>query len=89
MNKAVPEDVSKISRTFTFQDCIEIEFTKEDISRGIEWQIQDDRHAVIVHLEGNITELDTEIDGCLFSPARLILKKYGLFQLDANMWAVL
>ena len=68
MNKAVPEDVSKISRTFTFQDCIEIEFTKEDISRGIEWPIQDDRHAVIVHLEGNITELDTEIDGCLFSP---------------------
>lgn len=68
MKKTVSEDKSKISRTFTFQDCIEIEFTTEDISKGIEWPILDDRHSVIVHLEGNITELETEIDDCLLSP---------------------
>lgn len=45
--------------------------SREDISDGVNWTIHDDRHAVIVHLGGVMTELETELDGFgrSFNPA--------------------
>ena len=57
MNKAVPEDVSKFLGHSLFPRLYQ-SGSQRGYFRGIEWQIQDDRHAVInCTLEGNITEL--------------------------------
>mgnify|MGYP003669272538 CR=1 FL=1 len=44
-------------------DGLELVATREDIKGGIEWSIHDHRHAVIVHLNGRMTALETELDG--------------------------
>ncbi|WP_447971085.1 hypothetical protein [Nitrospira sp. M1] len=49
--------------TYSQWNAFDAVFTKEDISNGIEWSINDDRHAVIVHLGGTMSALETELDG--------------------------
>lgn len=43
---------------------VEFRVSREDISAGTDWAIHEQRHAVIVHLEGAINQLETEMDGC-------------------------
>lgn len=44
---------------------------RENITGGVDWKIKDRRHAVIVHLGGKMSALETELDGVgmSFSPA--------------------
>ena len=36
---------------------------QEDITQPTDWQVKDDRHVVIVHLGGEMNDLETELDG--------------------------
>lgn len=42
---------------------VECRVSREDISDGVDWAIREPRHAVIVHLEGAINQLETEFEG--------------------------
>lgn len=42
---------------------IELVFQESDIRRPTDWRHQNDRHAFIVHLGGNMSRLETELDG--------------------------
>lgn len=43
---------------------VEFRVSREDISAGVDWTIREPRHAVIVHLQGRIQRLETELEGC-------------------------
>jgi AraC family transcriptional regulator len=43
---------------------VEFRVSREDISAGVDWTIREPRHAVIVHLQGHIHRLETELEGC-------------------------
>jgi AraC family transcriptional regulator len=43
---------------------VEFLVSSEDISAGTEWAIHEDRHAVVVHLDGAIHQLESEFEGC-------------------------
>lgn len=42
---------------------LEVTFRSDDISRPTDWRIRDNRHAVVVHLGGQMSRLETELDG--------------------------
>ena len=42
---------------------VDVLFATEDIRRPTDWAINDDRHALIVHLGGRMDVLETELDG--------------------------
>ena len=55
--KPLRRDKEHSWRTFDFMA------TEEDISGGFEWSIPENRHAIIVHGGGAMSELETELDG--------------------------
>lgn len=42
---------------------LEVTFRSDDITRPTDWRIHDRRHAVVVHLGGKMSRLETELDG--------------------------
>ena len=42
---------------------LEVSFRSDDITRPTDWRIHDRRHAVVVHLGGQMRRLETELDG--------------------------
>lgn len=40
-----------------------VTFRTDDLSRPTDWRIHDRRHAIVVHLDGTIRRLETELDG--------------------------
>ncbi len=68
-----PKAINKTERNASWSGC-ELVSTKENISSGVEWAINDSRHAVIVHMGGGtMTALETELDGqgMSFAPANV------------------
>lgn len=43
--------------------ALEVMFSRDDIRQPTEWRIKDKRHAMVVHLGGEMHELETEMDG--------------------------
>ena len=48
--------------TYNFPD-FELLLATEDISLSTEWRVEDERHQFIVHLDGHMEKLETEIEG--------------------------
>ena len=71
MANAEPASSSIRSEHAAAWDGVELVATHQDIEGGVEWSRDDDRHAVIIHLGGKMTELETELNGrgTSFEPA--------------------
>ncbi len=67
---------------------IDFSIAREDISSETDWKILDNRHTVVVHLNGPIHKLETELDGSGELTNRRCLENYGLSLRSADTLAV-
>ena|SRR2546422_10956176 len=60
---AMPTDPTVLAESSMCWQGVQLSLVREDIARPKEWQVHRDRHTVIVHRSGFMSELDTQIDG--------------------------
>lgn len=62
MTKTIQKQKRRESRKYIFNN-IDFEWNAEDISNGVDWQHFEDRHLIILHLNGRMERLETELEG--------------------------